>query len=476
MKKMKKLIALASCMVLGASACASLAGCGGKGSDYLEVVVLSAGYGDEWIEDIRAKFEEETGIKVHLTAEYDVRPIISSHMASKKNDDDLYIATDTAWKTYAAQKKFAPLDNLLDDTVDGVKVSDKIRDEYSDSIWYTDQKNTKACYRLPWTSGTGGIFYNKKMFETNGWKVPTTYDELAALCATINSAALPVEGGDLGATVKPFVFTGQNADYFDYTVYTWWAQLAGKDAIEEFLEYKDASAFATKGSDGSALDNTYSKLKTATDYWNRLMTKENYVEGSAGKSNHLAQQNFVNGYAAMMFNGDWLYNEILGYKANEVDMTNFELGIMNTPALPGATYTDISYVIGEDQYIAIPASSDRIDQAKQFIKYVISDDGVSTFFNKAHGQLAYKTSAALTTEDGFMKNLLDFRTAAPKTFTNFSDSLLYLSNIVDIWSIASLRPYNALIGGTNTLDQAFESIQTQTASNWETWKRNAGIA
>lgn len=105
MKKMKKLIALASCMVLGASACASLAGCGGKGSDYLEVVVLSAGYGDEWIEDIRAKFEEETGIKVHLTAEYDVRPIISSHMASKKNDDDLYIATDTAWKTYAAQKK-----------------------------------------------------------------------------------------------------------------------------------------------------------------------------------------------------------------------------------------------------------------------------------------------------------------------------------------------------------------------------------
>ena len=178
----------------------------------------------------------------------------------------------------------------------------------------------------------------------------------------------------------------------------------------------------------------------------------------------------------MMFNGDWLYNEILGYKANEVDMTNFELGIMNTPALPGATHTDISYVIGEDQYIAIPASSDRIDQAKQFIKYVISDDGVSTFFNKAHGQLAYKTSAALTTEDGFMKNLLDFRTAAPKTFTNFSDSLLYLSNIVDIWSIASLRPYNALIGGTNTLDQAFESIQTQTASNWETWKRNAGIA
>ncbi|MFQ9738664.1 MAG: extracellular solute-binding protein [Christensenellaceae bacterium] len=314
------------------------------------------------------------------------------------------------------------------------------------------------------------------MFETNGWKVPTTYDELAALCATINSAALPVEGGDLSATVKPFVFTGQNADYFDYTVYTWWAQLAGKDAIEEFLEYKDASAFATKGSDGSALDNTYSKLKTATDYWNRLMKKENYVEGSAGKSNHLAQQNFVNGYAAMMFNGDWLYNEILGYKANEVDMTNFELGIMNTPALPGATYTDISYVIGEDQYIVIPASSDRIDQAKQFIKYVISDDGVSTFFNKAHGQLAYKTSAALTTEDGFMKNLLDFRTAAPKTFTNFSDSLLYLSNIVDIWSIASLRPYNALIGGTNTLDQAFESIQTQTASNWETWKRKAGIA
>lgn len=162
MKKMKKLIALASCMVLGASACASLAGCGGKGSDYLEVVVLSAGYGDEWIEDIRAKFEEETGIKVHLTAEYDVRPIISSHMASKKNDDDLYIATDTAWKTYAAQKKFAPLDDLLDDTVDGVKVSDKIRDEYSDSIWYTDQKKYESLLPSPLDVGHGRDFLQQK--------------------------------------------------------------------------------------------------------------------------------------------------------------------------------------------------------------------------------------------------------------------------------------------------------------------------
>ncbi|MFQ9738663.1 MAG: hypothetical protein ACLR06_13745 [Christensenellaceae bacterium] len=167
MKKMKKLIALASCMVLGASACASLAGCGGKGSDYLEVVVLSAGYGDEWIEDIRAKFEEETGIKVHLTAEYDVRPIISSHMASKKNDDDLYIATDTAWKTYAAQKSLRPSTTCL--TIRWTALKSAIRYATNTPIVSgTPIKKYESLLPSPLDVGHGRDFYNKKCSRQTG--------------------------------------------------------------------------------------------------------------------------------------------------------------------------------------------------------------------------------------------------------------------------------------------------------------------
>lgn len=112
--------------------------------------------------DIRAKFEEETGIKVHLTAEYDVRPIISSHMASKKNDDDLYIATDTAWKTYAAQKKFAPLDDLLDDTVDGVKSAIRYATNTPIVSGTPDQKNSESLLPSPLDVGHGRDFLQQK--------------------------------------------------------------------------------------------------------------------------------------------------------------------------------------------------------------------------------------------------------------------------------------------------------------------------
>lgn len=472
---MKKILSVLSC-TLALSTAVSLAACGGKSDDNsLNVVVLSAGYGREWIDEVAARYTAETGVKVSLTAEYDVGSIISSHMGSGKNPDDLYISTSASWKAYAAGQKFADLSDLLNEETDGVKISEKIRDEYADSIWYTDRKGEKHCYRLPWTSGAGGIFYNKKMFADNGWEVPKTYDELVSLCDTIRNAALPVSGGDRGMTVKPFVFTGENQDYFDYTVFTWWAQLAGTEAIEEFLAYSDASAFATKASDGGALDNTYSKLKKATEYWAALLKSENYVEDSIGKSNHIAQQNFVNGYAAMIFDADWLYNEILGYKSNNVDLSGFELGIMDTPVLPDAKYTDVSYTIGEDQFIAIPASSDRIDDAKEFIKYVVSDAGISSFFNKGHGLLAYKSTTELSTDDAFMKEIADFRSAAPDTFTNFSDSLLYLSNVVDIWATGSLRPYNAILQGTNSVDAAFDSIQSTTASSWATWCRDVGL-
>lgn len=476
MKKFKRIATLCTAAACTAALALGLAACGNnQDDDRLQIVALSAGYGDEWISDIAEKYSAETGVEVKLTAEYDAKSIISSHMASRNNPDDLYICTDTAWKTYAAQGKFLDLSDLLEEEVDGVKVSEKVNDEYADSIYYTDQNGTRHCYRLPWTSGVGGIYYNAAMFEANpSWKIPTTFQELLDLCETIVNARIPVEG-DRTATVKPFVFTGQNQDYFDYTVFTWWAQLAGTDAIDQFLQYSDSSSFATKSIDGSDLDNTYSKLKQATEYWSQLITDEYCVADCIGKSNHVAQQNFVNGYAAMMFNGDWLYNEILGYQSSGVGTDNFELGIMNTPTVPDAQYTNVSYTVGEDQFIAIPASSNMKEAAKDFIKYIISDDGISTFLNKAHGILAYKSSTEIQTDDTFMQSLLNFRSTYSDTFTNFSDNLMYLSNVIDIWAIGSLRPYNAIYQGTQTVDEAFDSIQSTTAQNWTRWEESVGL-
>lgn len=454
---------------VGISACllGTMAACGGGGGqDQLNIVALGAGYGREWLDDIAARYTEETGVKVNLTAEYSVNSLISSHLASSKNTDDLYIATDSGWKAYAAQGKFLDLKDFVEEQVDGVAIKDKIADEYKDSIRYTDHKGESHVYRLPWTAGTGGIYYNAKMFEQNGWQVPSTVAELKTLCETIRSADLPVPGNRI-EKIKPFVYTGANTDYFDYVVFNWWAQLAGVDAINEFLGYQSAANF------DSATNPTYASLQQAVQTWAELFTAQNCVANSMDKDNHTAQQDFVNGYAAMMFNGDWLYNEILGY-SSEVDLSNFTLALMDTPKMDGAKFEKVNYTIGEDQYIAIPATSTKQEEAKNFIKYIVSDDGIATFFAKAHSLLAYDSTVPLTTQDAVLGKLLSVRNASV-SFTDYSDSLLYLSNLINIWGTSAMRPFATVLNGTASVADAFRTIASETNRQWSTWCNQVGI-
>ncbi len=37
-------------------------------------------------------------------------------------------------------------------------------------------------YALPYVANAAGILYNKDLFEENGWKVPTTWQEFTTLC------------------------------------------------------------------------------------------------------------------------------------------------------------------------------------------------------------------------------------------------------------------------------------------------------
>ena len=42
-------------------------------------------------------------------------------------------------------------------------------------------------YGIPWSSHVSGIYYNKGLFEKNGYQIPATWDELFALCEEIQS-------------------------------------------------------------------------------------------------------------------------------------------------------------------------------------------------------------------------------------------------------------------------------------------------
>ena len=459
--------------VLALTSISALSGCNqssGADENTLTVVCLNKGYGKEWIEDLAAKWEEANpGKKINLDANAQAATIISKHLASKNNPDDLYISVGKSWLTYAGSGKFASLDDLMEEEVDGKKVKDKVNSEFSTSLQQTGIDGQKHTYHLPCTRGIGGIYHNAKLLrQVQGWenKVPSTTAELLQLVSDIKSAKLTA-GVDL---VKPFVFTGRNADYFDYTVLSWWGQLAGKEAISEFLKYSSASSF-----DYTNLDGAYSKLKTAVDTWYAIFgDASNYVSGSLSKSNDDAQQDFLNGKAVMMMDCDWIYNEMLGYNTkNHTLPASMELAMMKTPKIDGAVYEDTYYVVGDDQYMAIPATSDHQDLAKSFLKFIISDQGCQTFFEKAHGFLAYDFTPE-GVDNSYLTSLMDVRSSMKSCFTKASDSPLYVNGNLDIWGTAALRPFNALLSSNTTVEAECAKIKTTAEQSWGEWVKNWG--
>lgn len=238
--------------------------------------------------------------------------------------------------------------------------------------------------------------------------------------------------------------------------------------FQNFLKYDNPENFDVNKNE------TYNGLKTATQRWNDLFAPEKgyYVLDRNATSAADAQRDFINGYAAMMFNGDWLYNEALNYTNSGTFDSTFELGIMKTPVLEEAKeeYKDTSYIIGEDQYIAIPASSSKKELAQEFIKLMISDQGCEIFANEGHGILAYKSDySKMNITDSFMNEYLNLREKYTYKFTNFSNDRKYLTNYIDIWGTSATRPFLSILNGTLNIDKAFNNIRDTVNASWKDW-------
>lgn len=79
---------------------------------------------------------------------------------------------------------------FLDEVLDAGVLAELNQDDYADYNFVSGSldgfmKDGKL-YGLPRNTDVAGFYYNAKMFEDNGWEVPTTYDELLDLAAKIN--------------------------------------------------------------------------------------------------------------------------------------------------------------------------------------------------------------------------------------------------------------------------------------------------
>lgn len=121
-------------------------------------------------------------------------------------DDEAY---KTKFKAYAAGSEMPDLVSVwgqpgfIDEVIDAGILTELNQDDYADYGFISGSldgfsKDGKL-YGLPRNTDVIVMYYNAKMFEDNGWEVPTTYEELLDLADKINEAGvIPVamDGGD----------------------------------------------------------------------------------------------------------------------------------------------------------------------------------------------------------------------------------------------------------------------------------------
>lgn len=457
--------------------------CRQKSNQDLKIAVYLGGYGEVWINKLVERFiEKNPGLKIKIEANPDLAQDIPNRLENG-SDDDIFFSHGISWEKLAVTKLIEPLNDIYEQEVEnGIKLKDKI----DENLIKTANFRGKY-YKLPWTNGVGGIIYNKKMFEKNNWQVPKTYEQLVDLCKTIYDAKIPVDPTDLKPSakkIKPFVWSKETY-YWDYLVFDWWAQLEGVDFFEKYVKLESPEVFDPE---------KYPGQMKALEAWRNLVAKNplHSMEDSPGKQYMAAQMDFINGYAAMIPNAQWLESEMI----NNIDPEKVEMDIMPAPFLKDAkkdsdgNYIRVNYSVGAGDSIIIPAKSRNKELAKKFLLFLAKDENMKLFTEKTNGVLLGFKYDNVNFDDSnlskFAKSVIEINKESKK-FNLYSNSLLVLNGKLSIeWTPSNLQPYSEIYHHYNNSEylkdpigwsaihefkilEMFKDKHKHIKDNWENW-------
>ena len=441
MKKVLTII-LAFMIVLGAfSGCSRNSGEEGV----LKVAAIETAYGSEMWKAVCDAFTAQTGIQVELTTDKNLEDVISGPMQNGEYPDVVHLATGRPaglTEQLIKQNALHPLDNVLNMTVPGEnkKVSEKIAGGFTDTSLTNPYADGKT-YLAPMFYSPCGLFYNQKLFDAKGWKVPATWDEMWAL-------------GEKAKAEGIALFTYPTAGYYDAFMFALMYSIGGAEFFDKATHYEEGIW------DSAEAKTLFSILDKLADYTHEK-TPAQANNQDFTKNQLMVMQN----EALFMPNGTWITGEMANAEAS---LTNdFEWGMT---ALPAVTAGGAGYSFCWFEQAWIPAGAKNKEAAEQFVAFLYSDKACEIFANteiKNEGGTTKKSNAIqpvlgiaekLEGENKMFFSIYDKGAkAAMGGFAAFKEI-----PGVDVSSVF-FQPIDSLVAGTLTIDQYIANIKT--ASN-----------
>ena len=457
-KVVRKLMALA---LVSAMATSMLAGCGSsddsgkdsgkdadKGSEetVLKVAAFEGGNGTQIWEDIAKAFEEShDGVKVELEMSPELDKDLTKAIQNGDVPDVVYynLGQPSGFtETMLKEEAIADISDVFDDELKD-KMLDGILDG-TDAQPYGDGK----IYLAPIFYTPTGFWYNATLVgEGKQYEIPTTWDEFFAL-------------GEQAKKDGHALFTFPTTGYFDATIYAMLAQANELDFYNDALKY-DANTWTSD--EGKKVLDTVAKL-VGKDY-----TQEDTVSNAnADGGFKINQQNVIDGKALFMPNGNWVIGEMAASTPED-----YEWGMMGVPKWSEDESQSV-YTFTEQMWV--PADAPNMDLAKEFVKFMYSDEVVDICLNN-------KTTDKESGKESDTPVVVPVKGAADKLPDGVTKDCYAAATADDVVAVTGKWATTAPIEGLDMAKAVYgpiESINTgdMTVDEWqkqlvETWEKCA---
>ncbi len=328
----------------------------------LELALFHGGFGETYWKEVIAAFQAKyPGVTVNYMIHPRIGDLIRPALLSGDAPDFLYHSDSSGDGVVVNLIQSHALGDLTDlfsqpGQEDGPPLSQQFITNILKNPCYAPYGD-EHIYLAPFSYGPLGLFYNKTLFEKNGWSVPETWDDFFALGALVKQQGIAL-----------LTYPGLYSGYLESLIYPAIANSAGIEALERLFRL-----------DGTVFDDP--NVLAALEMIKRITDEGYLLEGTLDMSHLQSQAAFLKDQALFIPNGTWIQNEMYGAERTE----GFTFSIAAVPVFHRGDphYVQVSY-----EQLSIPANAKNPALAKEFLRFLYSDESLRLFAEHADGVLS----------------------------------------------------------------------------------------
>lgn len=360
------------------SACLLAIGCGGGTSESgassskapsgegelkgdLEVAAFQGGYGIDFYEQAAKEFAEKNpNLKIKVWG----NPRVWEQLRPRFIGNDPPDLTFPGWGmdhwSLVEEGQIMSLDDAL--KTKPAEGEGTWADSFEPSLLALGKSDGKQ-WVLPYYFNVLGWWYDPGVFKKNGWTVPTTYEELLTLCEKIKAKG-----------IAPLTFQGQYPYYMMEGMLLPWAISAGGIEVVRNAQNLEPGAWKSPA------------MLKAAQMIDELNKKGYFQKGAVSLSHTESQSEFLNGKAAMIPCGTWLYSEM-----KKVMPPTAQMEFFLPPVLANGKGDKTAILIGIEPWM-VPTDAKNPNAAIALFKYMTSPTKAKQFVEEKGTLMAIKGS------------------------------------------------------------------------------------